>query len=73
MKKGRPAKPNRHELHMYTDDELASFRKRELMADAELLDGTSFPPATNILLTGLCRETQKCEAELERPEGLQEA
>jgi len=30
-----------YELHMYSAEELAGFKKRELIADAELLDGTS--------------------------------
>lgn len=40
LKKSRPAKQTRHELQIYTDDELSSFSQRELMADSELLDGT---------------------------------
>ena len=29
-----------HELHIYSAEELAGFKKREMIADAELLDGT---------------------------------
>ena len=29
-----------HELHMYSEAELAKFRREELIADAELLDGS---------------------------------
>lgn len=39
LKKTR-SKPDSLELHTYTDDELSGYRRRELMADAELLDGT---------------------------------
>ena len=28
-----------HELHIYSAEELAGFKKREMIADAELLDG----------------------------------
>ena len=28
-----------YELHVYSEEELSTFRKRELIADAELLDG----------------------------------
>ncbi|KIP03912.1 hypothetical protein PHLGIDRAFT_31603 [Phlebiopsis gigantea 11061_1 CR5-6] len=37
LKKTR-SKPDSLELHTYTDDELSGYRRRELMADAELLD-----------------------------------
>ena len=40
-------KPN--ELQLYTEDELASFKKRELMADAELLDGARIPVRSHVL------------------------
>lgn len=38
-KKPRRERSHRNELPLYTDDELASFKKRELIANAELLDG----------------------------------
>ena len=28
-----------YELHIYSEDELATFKKREMVADTELLDG----------------------------------
>lgn len=37
-KKAAPRTPS-HELHIYSADELAVFKKREMVADAELLDG----------------------------------
>ena len=37
-RKSRARTPS-HELHTYTEDELATFKKRELLADTELLDG----------------------------------
>lgn len=38
----RKKRPSSHELHMYTADELAVFKKRELIADEQLLDGRSY-------------------------------
>jgi len=35
------SKASSNELQMYSDEELARFKKRELIADAELLDGKS--------------------------------
>ena len=32
-----------HELHIYSAEELAGFKKREMIADAELLDGACIP------------------------------
>ena len=40
-KKKTSARTPSHELHMYSAEELAGFKKREMVADAELLDGTS--------------------------------
>jgi structural maintenance of chromosome 4 len=40
-KKKAPARTPSYELHMYSAEELAGFKKREMIADAELLDGTS--------------------------------
>ncbi len=40
-RKSRARTPS-HELHSYTEQELGTFKKRELLADAELLDGA--PP-----------------------------
>jgi structural maintenance of chromosome 4 len=40
-KKKTSARMPSYELHMYSAEELAGFKKREMIADAELLDGTS--------------------------------
>ena len=37
-RKSRARTPS-HELRTYTEDELATFKRRELLADTELLDG----------------------------------
>lgn len=37
-RKSRARTPS-HELHSYSEQELGTFKKRELLADAELLDG----------------------------------
>lgn len=36
-----PTRTTSYELHIYSAEELAAFKKREMVADAELLDGTS--------------------------------
>jgi structural maintenance of chromosome 4 len=46
-KKKTSARTSSYELHMYSAEELAGFKKREMIADAELLDG---PSATQLLL-----------------------
>lgn len=38
-KKKKSANTPSHELHIYSAEELAGFKKREMIADAELLDG----------------------------------
>jgi structural maintenance of chromosome 4 len=50
-----------HELHMYTQEELSRFRKKELVADAELLDGVSRSSFYERSLTTLPRKAQACE------------
>ena len=48
-KKKAAPKVSSHELHTYSAEELAGFKKREMVADAELLDGkvlASFPLTT---------------------------
>lgn len=40
-KKKAPARTLSYELHIYSAEELAGFKKREMIADAELLDGKS--------------------------------
>ena len=40
-----------HELHIYSAEELAGFKKREMIADAELLDGTCSRSSLLLLLT----------------------
>lgn len=39
----RKKRSSSRELHMYTEEELAVFKKRELVADEQLLDGLSPP------------------------------
>lgn len=50
-KKSRARTPS-HELHSYSEQELGTFKKRELLADAELLDG-AFPPQLRRILDPL--------------------
>ncbi len=38
------------ELHMYSVDELAQFRKKDLVADVALLEGSSFPLSLSITI-----------------------
>jgi hypothetical protein len=40
-KKKASARTPSYELHIYSAEELAGFKKREMVADAELLDGAS--------------------------------
>jgi structural maintenance of chromosome 4 len=42
-KKVRERTPS-YELHMYSAEELSKFKKREMIADSELLDGTLIRP-----------------------------
>lgn len=64
------------ELHVYSVEELSVFRKRELIADAELLDGNialpnGIPCADLTLMSS--REAQELQARPQRAEGLPEA
>lgn len=59
-------------LHTYTVTELSSFDQKELLADSELLDGTCSPLIVLLKLMSLCRETEECQAQPQRPEGLSE-
>ena len=75
LKKSRN-KPDSDELHMYTDDELSGYRRRDLMADAELLDGMYsialyLAQVTYLMLA--YREIEEREAKPERPQRLSEA
>lgn len=50
-KKKKPANTPSHELHIYSAEELAGFKKREMIADAELLDGTCRLSSIKLYLT----------------------
>lgn len=47
-KRKRERSPS-YELHTYSAEELATFKKRELIADAELLDGEYLAPYESLL------------------------
>ncbi|EKM61772.1 uncharacterized protein PHACADRAFT_135672 [Phanerochaete carnosa HHB-10118-sp] len=70
LNQARRSRANRHELQMYTDDELASFRKRELIAKAELLDEQLKSAKPNL---GVLKDYKKREEEfLRRASDLEE-
>ena len=57
-------------LHIYTEAELATFERGELVADTEVLDGKSAVPSPiEALLKAYrySREVEECETEYERP------
>lgn len=56
-KKKAPARTPSYELHIYSAEELAGFKKREMIADAELLDGKSIHDvSTPVELTWQCTQ-----------------
>lgn len=60
-----------YELHMYSAEELASFKKREMIADAELLDGKILfrcCAILNHLPLAPLRKTQECQTKSKRPQ-----
>jgi hypothetical protein len=71
-RKARESTPS-NELHIYSVEELSKFKKREMIADAELLDGALHIFTSSIvLIIRLLRETQKCQAQSGRVKGISE-
>jgi hypothetical protein len=71
-KKVRERTPS-YELHIYSAEELSKFKKREMIADSELLDGTIIQPSHSFLcLLDPSRETQKRQTQSWRAERVSE-
>lgn len=72
LKQKAVPKASPHELHMYSADELAGFKKREMVADAELLDGKPDSKLAGCYLINYPRKVEECKTKHERSKGVQE-
>lgn len=64
-KKKAAPRASPHELHMYSAEELGGFKKREMVADAELLDGKPDSTPTGRYLINYLRKVEECKTKHE--------